>query len=436
MIRSKYIISVGFYPTISRQGNDQASLSLLFWLIEMVLLMPVAILASTNCMAQTRQANTVACPLDSTAKAIYKGETSMAYTFFEQVDKLHDKNENIVISPLCLADALAILANGAKGITSDQIMSVLGTEDLEAGKISEVYGKLNDYLAGFARENGIKNAHSVWIDNKFKLKNEYTTKNRNDFKAEIRNHILASDMTKNNINLWCSQNTRGSIKNILNQPLSSDAKIALFNIVCFNGTWNNVFEEDVTRPMDFQNADGTKSKVMMMQQEEHYQVYEGDKMDLLRIPYLKGNFYMEIYLPHKGENLEGCMRNFSKKQDTQMRKRTSDQKVALDMPRLDLKCENNFIEPLKAMEMTDAFSSEADFSGIADNSPSVSDIRQIINLKFAEKGTDAVPTSRKPFNSEEMTVKPFFFTMNRPFFFTIREHKSGTILFMGKVRKL
>ena len=330
MIRSKFIISV--------------------------LLMPIAILTPTNCMAQARQANTTACPLDSTAKVIYKGETSMAYTLFEQVDKLHDKNENIVISPLCLADALAILANGAKGITSDQIMSVLGTEDLEAGKISEVYGKLNDYLAGFTRENGIKNAHSVWIDNKFKLKNEYTTKNRNDFKAEIRNHILASDMTKNNINLWCSQNTRGSIKNILSQPLSSDAKIALFNIVCFNGTWNNVFEEDVTRPMDFQNADGTKSKVMMMQQEEHYQVYEGDKMDLLRIPYQKGNFYMEIYLPHKGENLEDCMRNFSKKQDTQMRKRTSDQKVALDMPRLDLKCENNFIEPLKAMEMTDAFS--------------------------------------------------------------------------------
>lgn len=398
--------------------------------------MPIAILTPTNCMAQARQANTTACPLDSTAKVIYKGETSMAYTLFEQVDKLHDKNENIVISPLCLADALAILANGAKGITSDQIMSVLGTEDLEAGKISEVYGKLNDYLAGFARENGIKNAHSVWIDNKFKLKNEYTTKNRNDFKAEIRNHILASDMTKNNINLWCSQNTRGSIKNILSQSLSSDAKIALFNIVCFNGTWNNVFEEDVTRPMDFQNADGTKSKVMMMQQEEHYQVYEGDKMDLLRIPYLKGNFYMEIYLPHKGENLEDCMRNFSKKQDTQMRKRTSDQKVALDMPRMDLKCDNSFNEPLKAMEMTDAFSLEADFSGIADNSPSVSEIRQIINLKFVEKGTDAVPSSRKPFNSEEMTVKPFFFTMNRPFFFTIREHKSGTILFMGKVRKL
>lgn len=401
-----------------------------------VLLMPVAFLASVNCMAQTRQANTIACPLDSTAKAVYKGETSMAYTLFEQVDKLHNANENVVISPLCLADALTILANGAKGITSDQIMNVLGTEELSAGKVSEVYGKLNDYLAGYKREVGIKTANAVWINDQFKTKPEYSNKNRNFFKAEMHNQELALDMTKNAINLWCDKNSNGTFKNILSQPLSSEAKIALFNTICFNGTWNTVFEEDVTRPQEFTNADGSKSKVMMMQQEEHYQVYEGDKMDLLRIPFLKGYFYMEIYLPHKGENLDDCMRNFSKKQDTQMRKRTSDQKVALDMPRMDLKCVNEFSEPLKAMEMTDAFSSEADFSGIADNSPSVSDIRQIINLKFCEKGTEAASSTRKEYQQGDFTAKPLFFTINRPFFFTIREHKSGIILFMGKVRKL
>ena len=401
-----------------------------------VLLMPVAILASVNCMAQTRQANTVACPLDSTAKAVYKGETSMAYTLFEQVDKLHNANENVVISPLCLADALTILANGANGITSDQIMNTLGTIDLNTEKVSEVYGKFNDYLAGYKREVGIKTANSVWIDDQFKARNEYMTKNRNDFKAEMHNQKLALDMTKNAMNLWCDKNSNGTFKNILSQPLSSEAKIALFNTICFNGTWNNVFDDDITRPMEFTNADGSKSKVMMMQQEERYQVYEGDKMDLLRIPYLKGCFYMEIYLPHKGEKLDDCMRNFSKKQDNKMRKLTSEQKVALDMPRMDLKCTNDFCEPLKAMEMTDAFSAEADFSGIADKSPSVSDIRQLISLKINEKGTEATSFTRKEYQKGDFTVKPFFFTINRPFFFTIRERQSNTILFMGKIRKL
>ena len=401
-----------------------------------VLLMPVAILASVNCMAQTRQANTVACPLDSTAKAIYKGETSMAYPLFEQVDKLHNANENVVISPLCLADALTILANGAKGITSDQIMNILGTIDLSTEKVSEVYGKLNDYISGYKREVGIKTANSVWINDQFKAKNEYLNKNRTDFKAEMHNQKLALDMTKNAINLWCDKNSNGTFKNILSQPLSSEAKIALFNTICFNGTWNSVFDEDLTRPMEFTNADGTKSKVMMMQQEEHYQVYEGEKMDMLRIPYLKGYFYMEIYLPHKGENLDNCLRNFNKKQDNKMRKNTSDQKVAFDIPRMDLKCITDFSEPLKAMEMTDAFSAEADFPDIADKSPSVSEIKQLVNLKINEKGTEAASFKRKEYQKGDFIVKPFFFTINRPFFFTIRERQSGVILFMGKVRKL
>jgi serpin B len=360
----------------------------------------------------------------------------MAYSLFEKVDNQHDANENVVISPLCLADALAILGNGAKGITSDQIMNVLGTEELSAGKVSEVYGKLNDYLAGYKREVGIKIANSVWINDQFKTKPEYSNKNRNDFKAEMHNQRLALDMTKNAMNLWCDKNSNGTFRNILSQPLSSEAKIALFNTICFNGTWNNVFDDDITRPMEFTNADGSKSKVMMMQQEERYQVYEGDKMDLLRIPYLKGCFYMEIYLPHKGEKLDDCMRNFSKKQDNKMRKLTSEQKVALDMPRMDLKCTNDFCEPLKAMEMTDAFSAEADFSGIADKSPSVSEMKQLISLKINEKGTEATSFIRKEYQKGDFTVKPFFFTINRPFFFTIRERNSGVILFMGKIRKL
>ena len=360
----------------------------------------------------------------------------MAYPLFEKVDNQHDANENVVISPLCLADALTILANGAKGITSDQIMNILGTIDLSTEKVSEVYGKLNDYISGYKREVGIKTANSVWIDDQFKAKNEYLNKNRTDFKAEMHNQKLALDMTKNAINLWCDKNSNGTFKNILSQPLSAEAKMALFNTICFNGTWNSVFDEDLTRPMEFTNADGTKSKVMMMQQEEHYQVYEGEKMDMLRIPYLKGYFYMEIYLPHKGENLDNCLRNFNKKQDNKMRKNTSDQKVAFDIPRMDLKCITDFSEPLKAMEMTDTFSAEADFSDVADKSPSVSEIKQLVNLKINEKGTEAASFKRKEYQKGDFIVKPFFFTINRPFFFTIRERQSGVILFMAKVRKL
>lgn len=397
------------------------------------------ILAPTDCRAQQRSAQqsaTIDCPLDSAAKAIYKGETDMAYSLFEQVDRQGKANENIIISPLGLAESLSLLANGANGITLDQIMSVLGTDDLSGEKASEVFGKLNDYLAANSREVAMQAASSIWIDSKFKVKGDYTARNRNLLKADTRNTALATEFAMNDINQWCNKQTKGSIRNALAKSLDSGTQMAVFNAMYFNGTWKTTFDPGVTRPMSFTNADGSKSRVMMMQQEEYYQALAGEKMDLVRIPYLKGGFYIEIYLPHKGENLDDCMRNLNKKQDLQFRKRTTKQKVALDMPRMELQYDMSMTEPLKAMDITDAFSPEADFKGISDTPASVSDIRQITVLKFTEEGTEAANVTREKYNGNDFTVKPFFFTIDRPFFFTIREQKSNTILFMGKIRKL
>lgn len=399
-----------------------------------------AILASTFLFCHTgswaQQKAVSECPADSVAKAVFKGSTNMAYSLLEQADKLHDKNENLIFSPLGTANALSLLANGAKGITLDQITAALGTEDLDAEKTCGAYGKLNDYLSNAPREVNFKTAYSLWVSNQFKLKNDFAAKSRNILKAEIRNTNLGIDMTRTEINRWCEKNSIRKFSNVFTQPFGSETKFVLLNTQFFNGTWMHTFNPDVTRLMEFTNADGTKSKVMMMQQQNYYHVYTGDKLDMLRLPYIKGKFYMEIYLPHKGENLDECLKNLNKKQDLQMRKHTSKQKVNIDLPRMELKCATSLIEPLKAMDVTDAFSSEADLPGIAEGTVSVSEIRQLTFLEISERGTDAINPDDKPFDGGDITVKPFYFTVNRPFFFTIRESKSNTIIFMGKVRKL
>ena len=110
--------------------------------------------------------------------------------------------------------------------------------------------------------------------------------------------------------------------------------------------------------------------------------------------------------------------------------------LVIDLPRMELKCVTSLIEPLKAMDVTDAFASEADFPGIAEGAVSVSEFKQLTFLEITEKGTDAINPDDKPFDGGDITVRPLPFTVNRPFFFTIRESKSNTIIFMGKVRKL
>ena len=410
MIRSKYTISV--------------------------LLMTAALLYSTNGMAQRNVAQkNVPCPSDSISKAVFKGSTNMAYPLFQNTDSKNNSNENVIISPLSINELLSVIANGADGNTLTQINDVLGIEDVSAENVSGAYSKLNDYFTSFGSKFTIKNNSSIWIDTKFKPKTDFTAKNRNTLKAEIRNTSLSVENTKTDINLWCSRNTHNSIKEVFSQPLSKDSKIALVNTVFFQGTWKYPFDSDVTRIQEFTNADGSKSKVMMMQNEFEFQAFVGDRIDLLRIPYINNNVYMEVYLPHKGEKLDDCMRSLTRKQDFQMRKNAVKQKVALDIPRTDLKCVIDFKEPLQEMGLTDDFSSEAVLSGISDNSPHITDIKQVTCIQISEEGAPAASV-RERIKGMDITQAPLFFTINRPFFFTIREHKSGTILFMGKVRKL
>lgn len=404
---------------------------------KIILLMSAAFLYTTNGMAQRHTAQKdVPCPSDSISKAVFKGATNMAYPLFQNTDNANNNNENIIISPLSLTELLAILANSADGNTLSQINEVMGVDGINAANTSEAFGKLNNYFTSFGSKLIIKNNNSIWLNTDVKPKGDLMAKSRTaPLKAEIRNTSLAMENTRSEINLWCTRNTNNSIKEALTQPLSNDSKVALINTIFFQGSWKYPFDTDVTRPQDFTNANGSKTKVMMMQNEFEFQAFVGDRIDLIRIPYINGSVYMEIYLPHKGENLDDCMRSLNRKQDFQMRKNATKQKVALDMPRMELKCVTDYSDPLQKMGMTDAFSAEATLPGISDNSPRISDIKQVTCIKINEEGAPAASV-RDRVKDMDITQAPLFFTINRPFFFTIREHKSGTILFMGKVRKL
>ena len=88
------------------------------------------------------------------------------------------------------------------------------------------------------------------------------------------------------------------------------------------------------------------------------------------------------------------------------------------------------------MGMTDAFSDKADFSGISDEKVNISDVIQATFVNVDEEGTEAAAVTVATMPNCVMPVRTLTFYINRPFVYIIREKTSGTILFMGKVRKL
>lgn len=375
----------------------------------------------------------------SNTMAIHKGLNKMALSFFKEVDKLTDCNENIAISPLSLAGVLVMLANGADGNTLKQITKVLGVEGQSMDNICDLYSKLNRCLTSPDKNTAVDIANSIWIDEHFKVKDDYITKNKSHFDAEVYHQILSSNKTLDDINSWCNRKTNGNIKQILEEPLSEYSVLVLINALYFKGKWENEFERYFTRKKKFTNSDGSKSNVKMMNQTDYFDVYVGEEMDYARFPYVNNEFYMEVYLPHKDKNLDECMNGLSEKEFSQMRKQAENRMVDVYMPKIEIKTNAELTKCLKAMGMPDAFSIEnANFSGISDDRTYVSCVKQAVSIKINEEGTEAAAITLA-----EMEIgccpdfsRPVIFNMNRPFLYLIREKKTGTILFMGKVRKL
>ena len=356
----------------------------------MALLISAMLLYPANCIAQTEFVSDTEeeedyYPFDSTATAILKSSTDMAYFLFAQVDKHKNRNENYTISPLSLTNALVMLAKGADGNTLKQITDFLGVKNINTDNISKTYSTLNQYLKTVDPSTTFANANSIWIDNKFNVNNDFIQKNEKLFNAKVINQTLATQKTMNDINSWCDKQTNGCIKKALYDIPASDSRMILMNAMYFNSTWVDTFDKDNTKEEYFTNSDGSKSKVKMMHQTTDLRACICNNADMVEFPYgEEGNFYMEIFLPHEGENLDVCLKNLKSEQVEKIENYARNYKVNVSMPRMELRCETSFNSSLKALGMSDAFADNANFSKISNNGLLVSDIHQTTFIKVDE----------------------------------------------------
>ena len=404
----------------------------------MALLMSAALFTTASCDSSSDDLETpqpTVCPTEESLVHIVSASTNNAFPLFSEVDAITDANENFTISPLSLSEALAIASNGANGDTRKQIAEIIGVNGMSKETVNETFNSLNDYLANADSKTTFSIANSVWIDEGFEVKPEFL----NDKKliGETFYQNLSSTKTMNDFNNWCDTKTNGCIKKVLSEPLSGDCMMVIANALYFKGMWKYQFDKNNTTEQDFYNSDGTKSKVKMMSQKCKFLAYSGENMDMVELPYGNENFCMDVILPHEGKNLDECMKDFTL--NTFLYEYVKDSKqtdVVVQMPRLKLECTKSLVKPLKAMGMTDAFlDGKADFTGISDSRTFISDVKQSTYINIDEEGTEAAAVTTVELTQKANDNVPVF-RMDRPFTYILREKNTGTILFMGKVRKL
>ncbi|QUW21064.1 hypothetical protein JSQ81_14760 [Sporosarcina sp. Marseille-Q4063] len=106
------------------------------------------------------------------------------------------------------------------------------------------------------------------------------------------------------------------------------------------------------------------------------------------------------------------------------------------LPKFQLEFEASLNETLKNLGMKSAFDENANFTKMINENEQVfiSNVKQKTFIDVGEEGTEAAAVTGIEMGITSVPInEPFIMEVNRPFFFTITDDETDTILFMGSI---
>jgi serine protease inhibitor len=342
--------------------------------------------------------------------------------------------DNVFISPVSIGVALAMASDGAAGSTRSGILHTLG---LAGGDVSGA----NAALIAELHANGdakIGLANAIWLRADLPPNPKYVSLLEKSYGAQAQAVDFASPQAAATINDWVKAKTLGLIDHLVDQTNPMDFAY-LTNALAFQAKWSAPFEKRATQPHPFTNNDGTSVSVSMMQQTSELSTARGDGYDVVRMPYGDGGFAAYVLLP-KIRTTTALLQHLTAAAFDHDVKALQPERIALSLPRFTASYRAGLIPALKAMGMSAAFSDSADFSGMHAPPPQlrISSVEHATYLRVDEDGTTAAAATSIGMTMTAIRVEkpPRAIVVDHPFVFALRDEHTGTLLFIGAIRKL
>lgn len=369
----------------------------------------------------------------SVDKSLVSSNTGFALNLFKELIA-EDQNGNVFISPLSVSIALSMAFNGAEGTTRDAMARVLQLGNMSLEELNQGYLDLIESLENADILVQLSIADSIWIRDSFEpyVRQEFTQRVTEFFRSEVFTRDFGSQQTVDEINAWVSDQTDGKIDKMVDE-IGSQLAMFLINAIYFKGEWVTSFDESATEASDFFLSDGSAVSVDMMSTKGNFSYLQGEDFTAVRLPYGRDKIAMYVFLPDRDvaldsfveslsrETLENYVEGFSPMGSLQVK--LPKFKIEYGVKRLN--------DVLKNLGMGTAFiPAEANFGGIATKQLYIDYVDHKATIEVNEKGT--VASAATVVGISFSAVGPTF-SVDRPFFFVIRDDRSGTVLFMGKV---
>ncbi len=364
-------------------------------------------------------------------------------SFSDKLNAQMPSDKNYMFSPLSVKMALALAANGAAGETKNEILNALGISDLED---FNVFSK--DLIKRYSQTDilSLNIANSIWM-NKDKTSQNFSDEFANAAKVYYNAEVMATTNQDavNEINSWVKDKTNSKIPQIIQR--ADDFWAMLINAIYFKGAWEDEFIESYTKSDEFTNADGTKTQTDFMNKTDWFSYAKTNSVQIIELPYKnridKFSDDGEYLGTEKYDDLDVSMYLVAANGDISVEQELNhvitDEKmetayIDLSMPKFKIEFETALNDILKNIGITQAFNENtADFTKMFDIGNMW--ITKTIHKTYIcvdEKGTEAAAVTAVGMGGSAMPPEPIELKFNKPFYFVIRDNKSGETLFMGR----
>jgi serpin B len=380
--------------------------------------------------------------LSPEARIVVKSNTAFALDLYGQLAR---QEGNLFFSPYSLSTALAMTYAGARGETATQMSKSLGyvlyPEALHPG-----FADLRKQIegAGQARQYELYTANRLWGQKGYGFLPEFlqTTVDHYGAGLEEVDFLRAREGARKTINAWIEEQTSHKVAGPIGpDTLNAVTRLILTNAIYFKGSWEQPFEEKQTREGDFTLADGKKVTARLMHAKYFTGYFKGDTFAMLELPYRRHELAMIVFLPDKADGLPDLEERL-----TEVRTRTAvnltpwlgrlaRHEVDMTLPRFTLTSEFTLNKVLSNMGMPIAFDqAKADFSSMATHE--LLFLSEVLHNAFVdvnETGTEAAAASRVGGAGKGGRPQLVTFVADHPFVFLIRDNRTGSVLFLGRV---
>ena len=353
---------------------------------------------------------------------------------------------NALASPLSLALALALVADGATDATTqgyDKLLGVSGQErDQTWSAVQTALNRNDRSLDGFdpgkPPETPLVHVanHVVVVDREeVAVSQAYLDTVLRWFSAQVEK-VPAGDLAAN-LSAWAQGHTAGLIKKT-GIEVTDDTALVLQNALLFAAQWDTPFNAEGTAEDTFTRADGSTTQTKFMHGTRIIPYAYGQGWAAVRLGYQGGELdgqglAMDVVLPNQGTSpadLPPATWAQASAALDQAAAGSDQNEVKIVLPKLDLTS-----GPVELLEMLKALGLDtSSLDGIA-LGLSISQVVQQVRLLVDEEGTVAAALTEVGLTAGAAPdqSKPIDFVVDHPYVLRLRDLATGTTLVQAAI---